>query len=106
MKIAIKGQGYNFCIVADEIQFYIKAMHPASSRFSFINNLNAILSVLNIDVDDRKVSESQWLVSKKQSRFFFERATDFLSNKDSRDFIEKRLDEDRQSGEWENFQRV
>lgn len=104
MKTIIKGQSYNFCVVVDGAKFYIKASHLASLRFSFINNLNAILSEFNISVNDKRISESQWVTSKKQSGLFFKKATRFLSGKISRDYIEKKLDEDRKCGEWENFQ--
>lgn len=102
MKTIIKGQNYNFCVVADRFGFYIKALHLASSRFSFINNLNAVLSEFNIDTDDKKVSESQWIISEKQNGFFFQKAIKLLWNKNSRDYIERKLNEDRKCGEWEN----
>lgn len=102
MKTVIKGQNYNFCVVADGWRFYIKALHLASFRFSFINNLNSVLSEFNISADDKKVSESQWIISKRQSGVFFKRATRFLLSKSSRNYIEKKLDEDRECGEWEN----
>jgi len=47
-----------------------EVIHFASFRFSFVNNLNAILSEFNIYADDKKVSESQWITSKKESKFF------------------------------------
>jgi len=106
MKNIIKGQNYNFSIVVDGMKFYIKVLHLASLRFSFINNLNAVLSEFNISLDDKRVSESQWLTSKKQSSLFFRKAMKFLSSKNSRDYIEKKLDEDRECGEWENFQKI
>jgi hypothetical protein len=106
MKTIIKGQNYNFCIVANRGQFYIEALHLASFRFSFINNLNAILSALNIGIDDKKVSESQWFISKKQSGLFFEKAKKFLLSENNRGYIERKLNEDREYGEWENFQKL
>jgi len=102
MKNVIKGQNYNFCIIADRTKFYIEAIHTTSLRFSFINNLNTILSEFNISVDDKKVSESQWLVSKRRNKLFFKKATEFLSDKMYRDYIEKKLEEDRECSEWEN----
>ncbi len=104
MKTIIKGQNYNFYIIADGIKFYIKALHSASLRFSFINNLNAVLSEFDISVDDKKVSESQWIILKRQSNLLFKKAVGFLSDVNSRNYIEKKLDEDRRCGEWENFQ--
>ncbi|OIN98591.1 hypothetical protein COS16_08650 [Candidatus Desantisbacteria bacterium CG02_land_8_20_14_3_00_49_13] len=105
MKTIIKGRKYNFYVVSDGIEFYIKALHRISSRASFINNVNAILSEFNIDINDKKSAESQWLISEKLSGQFFKRAKSFLSDKNYRDYIEKRLDEDRECGEWENPQK-
>lgn len=102
MKTVIKGQNYNFCLVANGTRFYIEASHRISLRFSFINNLNAILSEFGRDIDDAKVSESQWIVSKKQGKLFFEKAMNFLSDKAYRGYLERKLDEDREYGEWEN----
>lgn len=104
LKTIIKGQNYNFYIIADGAEFYIEAIHLVSLRFSFINNLNTVLSELNIDVYDKKVSESQWLVSKRQSRLFFKKAINFLSGKNYCDYIERKLDKDRECGEWENYE--
>ncbi|MDE2218715.1 MAG: hypothetical protein KGJ58_04740 [Patescibacteria group bacterium] len=104
METIIKGQNYNFRPVANGTEFYIEALHRASLRFSFINNLNAILSEFDIGIDDEKSSESQWRASKKQGKLFFEKAMNFLSDKAHRNYLEKRLDEDRECGEWENFQ--
>lgn len=84
-------------------KFYIEATHRVSFRFSFINNLNAILSALNIGMDDENVSESQWIGYKKQVNVFFREATEVLSSETYRDYIEKELDEDRRCGEWENI---
>lgn len=103
MKTVIKGQNYNFCVVANEVQFYIEATHLASLRYSFINNLNTVLSEFNISMDDKKVSDSQWITSKRQSKLFFRKAKGLLSHKDYRDYVEKKLDEDRKCGEWENI---
>lgn len=106
MKTIIHGRNYNFCVVIDGVKFYIKALHFGSFRYSFINNLNAILSEFNIDIDDKKVSESQWFISKEQSNLFLKKTNRFLLNQNSRDYIEKKLDEDREYGEWENLQKI
>jgi len=102
MKTLIKGQNYDFSMVSDKTRFYIKATHLASLRYSFINNLNAVLSEFNIGVDDKKVSESQWIVSRKQSNSLFKKANQFLLNQGNRSHIERKLNEDRKCGEWEN----
>lgn len=106
MKTIVKGQSYKFCIVVDGVRFYVKATHLVSSKYSFINNLNVVLSVFNINIDDKKVLESQWFISKKQGDLFFRKAIKFLLNKNNRDYIEGKLDEDRACGEWENFQKI
>ncbi len=105
MKTVIKGQNYNFCVVTDRTKFYIEAIHTVSLRFSFINNLNVILSEFDIDIDDKKVSESQWLISERQSGLFFEKSKKFLLNENNRGYIERKLNEDREYGEWENFKK-
>lgn len=103
MKTNIRGQNYDFCVMAGGGKFYIEATHRVSFRFSFINNLNAILSEFNVSENDERISESQWVVSKKQGALFFKQAKDLLENKDNRGYIEKKLDEDRSCGEWENI---
>lgn len=102
MKTIIKGQKYNFCVVADRAKFYIEAIHLASLKFSSINNLNVILSEFNIDIDDERVSEPQWFIPARQNKLFFRKAVNFLSDKIYRDYLERKLDEDRKCGEWEN----
>jgi hypothetical protein len=104
MKTIIRGEKYIFYVVEDGFRFYIKALHLASSRFSFINNLNIVLSEFNIGADNKKGSESQWIISKRQSGGFFKKATGFLLGESNRNYIEKRLDEDRGCGEWENYE--
>ncbi len=105
MKTIVIGNNYKFYIVSDGIKFYIEALQLTTSRYSYINNLNAILSEFDIGIDDKKVSDSQWLVSLRQSYMFFEKASRILSNKNSRNHIEKMLDEDRKCGEWENLRK-
>ncbi len=102
-KAIVKGRNYNFCIIADQSRFYIKASHVASLRFSFINNLNAILSEFDVSMNDKRISESQWIVSKRESNLFFGITEEFLSDRKLRDYLERKLDEDRECGEWENI---
>lgn len=103
MRTIIKGNNYNFYIMEDRSSFYIKASDRRFNRSSFINNLNVILSEFNISANDNLAPESQWELTRKQSILFFKKATKFLQNKNSRSFIEKKLDEDRECGEWENI---
>ena len=102
MKTKINGQNYNFCIVADRNKFYIEAVHTGSLRFSFINNLNVILSEFDVGMDDEKISESQWIISEIKNKLFSEKAIKFLSDKICRNYLEEKLEEDRKYGEWEN----
>jgi hypothetical protein len=102
METIIEGQNYNFYVAADGAEFYIEAIHLASLKFSFINNNNAVLSEFNINIDDKKNSESQWFITARQSKLFFKKAVNFLSDKIYRDYLERKLDEDREYGEWEN----
>jgi hypothetical protein len=106
MKTLIKGQNYDFCIIAEDIEFFIEAIHKGSLKYSFINNLNAILSEFNVNVDDEKASESQWIVSKKQGKLFFKEAMELLSDRTYRAYLEKMLDEDRRCSEWENAKKA
>jgi len=107
MKTLIRGKKYHFYVVADETQFYIEAVHTASLRCSFINNLNSILSEFNIRSDDPRASESQWIMKNRQSsRVFFKKALGLLSNGTYLGYLEDQLDKDREYGEWENHKRV
>jgi len=105
MIIKISGEKYNFGIVSENQEFYIEAEDKLTHRFSFINNLNPILSEFNIKINDRRVSESQWIVLKNQSRTFMNIAKEFLSDKYFRDYLEEKLDEDRICSEWENMKK-
>lgn len=63
MKTIIKERRCDFRVAAEGMKFYIEVYievsRRVSLRFSFINNLNAILSEFGIGVDDKIVSESQ-----------------------------------------------
>lgn len=97
----IKGQKYQFNIVHNRNQFYIEALHLKSRRYSSINNLNSILSALDIGYEDERIENSHWDTDADTPKFFRE-TVDFLSDKEFRDYIEDKLDDDRQAGEWEN----
>ena len=99
----IVGEKYNFQIISNSGRFYIEAQHKHTLRFSFINDLNPILSEFNIKGEDPKVAESQWIVSKEEARIFAKDAKEFLLNGRFRDYLEEKLDEDRRCSEWENI---
>ncbi len=107
MKKYITGGKYDFIIKCGEIKcnycFYIEAKHRASFSHSYINNINCILSEFNIDVNDEKVAESQWALTKKEAGEYFIKANNFLNDTYFRKYIEQQLDLDRELGEWNGF---
>jgi len=100
MKKIIRGKKYNFYIVSEGKEFFIKAKCLSSGRYSCINNLNSILSELKIAQNDFRYFDSKWIT--KRSSEFYRKASDFLSSEAYRDYLESKLDEDRFYGEWEN----
>jgi hypothetical protein len=102
----IEGEKYNYEIVSEnedeDFCFFIKAIDKLTGRFSCINNLNAILSEFNVGIDDPKIEDSMWVLTKENARHLEKTAKQFLSDPLFRDYLEKRLDEDRMLGEWEN----
>ena len=106
MTISIQGRKYNFEIVLqnerNDFYFFIRAICKSTKRVSCINNLNTILSEFNVEVDDPKFWDSTWLVTREEALYLEETAREFLSGSFFLDYVEKRLDEDRVLGEWEN----
>ena len=43
-----------------------------------------------------------WVLTKEDARYLEKTAKQFLSDPSFRNYLERRLDEDRMSGEWEN----
>lgn len=60
------------------------------------------MSEFNINIDDSKVEDSTWVVTKEDACYLKKIATHFLSNPCFRAYLERQLDEDRALGEWEN----
>jgi hypothetical protein len=102
----ISGAKYRFEIVSEkneqDFSFFIKAKSKSTGRFSCINNLNVVLSELNVDINDPKFSDSKWVVTKDESNYFETVAKRFLFDPSFFDYLERKLDEDRMLGEWEN----
>jgi len=94
-EIGVQNEGTDFC-------FFIKAIDKFYGKFSCINNLNAMLSEFNVDVDDPDFQDSMWVVSKDEVRRFLRMAKQILLDIRFRNYLEMRLDEDRMAGEWEN----
>lgn len=103
MIASIKGNKYRFEVCCRDYAFWIKAMHIRSSRYSFINNLNSILSLLDVSGKQNLVAESQWFTADPRfSRECFHHAADALADPGFQSYIEDILDEDRLCGEWEH----
>lgn len=102
MKKILKGKKYVFYIIAEGNGFFIVAQCLFSKRYSFINNLNPILSELGISSDNNKYYDSRWVLTKNEVEKLGRMAKNFLSNVHFRNYIEKKLDEDREYCEWEN----
>ena len=102
----IQGRKYNFEIVSqngrNDFCFFIRAICKSTKRTSCINNLNAILSEFNVEVDDPKYHDSSWVVTKEEAYSLEVKGKQFLSDSSFRDYIEGCLDEDRVLSEWEN----
>jgi len=106
MIIKKHGKKYNFEINSQpegrDFSFFIKAKSKTSRRFSYINNLNAILSEFDIKEEDQRIEDSTWEVTKNESISLISTAIEFLSSDSFLDYLERQLDEDRLLGEWEN----
>ncbi len=102
----IQGKKYNFELIShnekNDFCFFIRATSKSTNRFSCINNLNAILSLLEIDTNDPEFEDSMWVVTKNEAYKFVNIMQKSLSDSSFLDYLERKLDEDRESGEWEN----
>lgn len=94
-EVVSKNEGKNFC-------FFIKAIDEVTGRFSCVNNLNAILSEFDVGIDDPRVEDSMWVVTKESAHHLEETGNQFLWDSSFLDYFERQLDEDRRLGEWEN----
>lgn len=106
MKYHYQGYKYSFEVEAepykDKFFFSIIAIHKASGKFSCINTLNQILSEFSFNGNDPRASESDWLISKQEVNVFLHNVKELFLDKNSIRFLEDKLDEDRECGEWEN----
>lgn len=89
--------------VARRFVFTITAIDRKSGRRSHVNNLNGILSQFDLDEEDPRYEESDWLVSAKENEQFRVRAGEVFRSKYQLGQIEATLDEDRMLGEWANL---
>ncbi len=104
--MAFTGNKYNFSIIYEsggEVGlFSIRAIDPATGRYSSINNLNTILDELGVDPWDEKFVDSVWVLDYSEAAEFEKIAVNLLTDKTFVEYLERRLDEDRSYGEWEN----
>ena len=102
----IQREKYNFEIVSEnegeDVCFFIKAIDRHTRRFSCINNLNMTLSEFDVDIDDPNFEDSMWVVTKKEAGRLEAIAKQLLSDSHFSNYLERKLDEDRMAGEWEN----
>ncbi len=103
METIIRDNQYSFRVIADRGGFFIEATHLSSLRFSFINNLNTLLSEFAVSGEESRFSDSQWSVTRKEGETFYRTAIEFLLDNRFRDYLEMRLAENRECGEWENI---
>jgi hypothetical protein len=108
MNKLIEGKEYFLEIVYEpykhKVLFFIKAKNKLNNSYSYINNLNCILSLFEIDLENYLTSESQWYINKNRAKAYLKILIDALNNTDFLTFLEHKLVEDRLCGEWENIE--
>ena len=102
----ISGRRYDFEIETERGRRYstfsVRAISRDSGRYSSINNLNAILSALDIEGDNPKFYDSAWTLTNKETNIFENAIKQSLSSPFFINYLESKLDEDRTCGEWAN----
>ena len=102
----LSGKRYKFEIRAENTEpysaFSIRAISKDTRRYSSINNLNTMLSELAIEVNNPSFADSQWTLTKQEANRLSEITRELLSSPSFLGYLENKLDEDRQAGEWEN----
>jgi hypothetical protein len=96
----IQGRRYIFKIESENCIFSIKAQCKSTKRYSYINNLNVVLSEFRIDIDNPKIAESTWEVREDEVSSLVNTAKAFLADTAFLPYVEKQLDLDRELGEW------
>jgi hypothetical protein len=101
-----EGKKYNFALekTDDELEsgLSILAIDKKTKLCSSINNLNFVLSSLNISYQDYRFADSSWILPNELADDLFYKARNLLSDKESLMLLETQLDLDREEGEWEN----
>ena len=95
----------NFPLGKGESNFSIKATDKKTRYTSFVININAVLSELNVPYKDSpEFWESDWVLNKKIADIFFKETKQMFTNKNRLAYIEDYLDFDRKQGELENYE--
>lgn len=107
MTYKTEGNDYDFRLeitnTGIESGFSILAIDKKTKQCSSINNLNLILSELDINDRDCRFADSSWVLPHKLGNHLFCRAKKLLSDTELLKFLEDYLDLDREEGEWENI---
>lgn len=92
--------------------FTITAIDRVTGKYSQINDLNFILSQFltedvdsekeDLDEEDPRIEDKDWVLSAEELESFERIAKRLFQNKQSCDYLEFKLDEDRWEGEWAN----
>lgn len=105
METIIKGNRYNYKIFNTQLNeensfFSIKAIHKQSRRSSYITTVNIVLSNLDVNSEEPRFWESDWVVNKKEAMKLSKNAKGLFSNKKYLPFVENYLNFDRKESEW------
>lgn len=102
-----EGKEYDFALqkTDGEIEgcLSILAIDKKTKLCSSINNLNFVLSSLDISYQDYRFADSSWILPNELADHLFYKARNLLSDKKSLMLLETYLDLDREEGEWENI---
>ncbi len=101
----IEGKKYIFRIEYENCYFGIKAQCKSTKRYSYINNLNVILSEFRVSMGDSRVADSTWKIAKYELNKLANITKHILVDMSFLHYLEKQLDLDRELGEWENKQK-
>jgi len=106
MKRSFGGRKYDYQIMLDDdarlCGFSILAICKQTGRCSSINNLNQMLSELDVNPDNPKYEDSAWVLPAKEAKRLYRKVVSIFSIPSFPEFLERFLDDDRSCGEWEN----
>ena len=104
----INGEKYIYKIddvqLGEQYLFILKAIDQINRRASIINTVNPLLSELEINSNNNRFWEPEWIVTKDEVRAFSEKIKNMLTDKKYLEYFEDFLDQDRIESEWENIE--